>query len=75
MDKLSQLINQARPLYKQRKRRKTIAKLIFMITMPVFIIGNITSLYIEGDKVYTSLENNNLQNELLKDDFDLTEFQ
>ena len=75
MDKLSQLINQARPLYRQRKRRKTIAKLVFIITMPVFVIGNIASLYIEGDKVYTSLENNNLQKELLNDDFDFVEFQ
>jgi len=73
MDKLSELIVQARPLYKQRKRRKTIAKLLLVITMPVILLANFTTLYIEGENVYTSLENNNLQAELLNDDFGITE--
>ena len=75
MDKLSSLIEQARPLYKQRKRRKTIAKMLLSITVPVLIFGNIASLCIEGDQVYMSLENQNIQNELLKDDFGISELQ
>ncbi len=75
MDELSRLISQARPLYKQRKRRKTIAKMLLSITIPAFIFGNIASLYMEGDQVYMSLENNNIQNELLKDDLGISEFQ
>ena len=73
MDKLSELIAQARPLYKQRKRRKTIAKLLFVLTLPVFVLANLTSLYLEGDAVYMSLDNNKIQSELLSDDFGILE--
>ncbi|MBR2069613.1 MAG: hypothetical protein IJ877_07640 [Candidatus Gastranaerophilales bacterium] len=72
MDKLSQLISQARPLYKQRKRRKTIAKMLFVLTAPVLLLGNIISLYMEGDAVYMSLDNNKMQNELLDDYFGIS---
>ncbi len=75
MDKLSILLSQARPLYKQRKRRNTIAKLLFIITLPVFLGGNLLSLYIEGENVYMSLDNNKIQNELLLDDFGVLELQ
>ena len=75
MDKLSELIAQARPLYKQRKRRKTIGKMLLAITLPVFILGNITALYMEGNAVYMSLDNNKIQNELLEDDFGVLGFQ
>ncbi|MBQ8475644.1 hypothetical protein IJ531_01125 [bacterium] len=69
MDKLSDLIKEARPLYKQRKRRKTIAKMLFAITLPVFIFGNLASLYVEGNSVYMSMNNNKIQTQLLQDDF------
>ena len=75
MDKLSILLSQAKPLYKQRKRRNTIAKLLFIITLPVFLAGNLLSLYIEGENVYMSLDNNKIQNELLLDDFGVLELQ
>ncbi len=75
MDKLSLLISQARPLYKTRKRRKTIAKMLVCITLPVLIFGNFMSLCYEGDKVYMSLENDNIQNEILYDDYDMLELQ
>ena len=75
MDKLSQLIQDAKPLYKQRKRRKTIAKMLFSITIPVFLFINIANLYIEGEAVYMSLDNNKMQAELLSDDFGLLELQ
>ena len=75
MDKLSQLINDAKPLYKQRKRRKTIAKMLVAITVPAFIFGNLASLYLEGDAVYMSLDNNKIQAELLSDDFGILELQ
>ena len=69
MDKLSELINEARPLYKQRKRRNKVFCLVFAITLPVFVFGNILQLYYLGDSVYMSIENNKLQKELLTDDF------
>jgi len=75
MDKLSELIAQARPLYKQRKRRKTIAKLLFTITLPAFLMANLATLYMEGDAVYMSLDNNKIQSELLSDDFGILELQ
>ena len=75
MDKLSKLIAQARPLYKQRERRKTIARMLFAITIPVFIFANIITLYVAGDEVYMSIENNKMQYELLQDDFGILELQ
>ena len=75
MDKLSELISQARPLYKQRKRRKTILVLLCAITLPAYMITNLTSLYMQGDAIYMSLDNNRIQNELLEDDFGIMEFE
>ena len=69
MDKLSSLINEARPLYKERKRRNTTIKMIFAITMPVFIATGVVQLYNAGNDIYVSLDNNKLQTELLQDDF------
>lgn len=74
MDKLSELIKEAKPLYKQRKRQKAIAKVIFMITMPVMLLGSVVQLCNEGNNIYLSLENNTLQNELLNDDFDFLRY-
>ena len=75
MDKLSDLIKEARPLYKQRKRRKTIAKMILSITMPVMLFASVCQIYLQGNDLYLSLENNILQSELLEDDFGYLEFQ
>lgn len=65
MDKLNELIRQARPLYKQRKRRKTIAMLLFSFTLPAIIIANVASLYVQGDNIYVSMDKNQIQNELM----------
>ena len=73
MDKLTELISQARPLYKQRKRRRTIAKMLLSITVPVMLFANFANLYIQGDEVYMSMENSAMQNELLNDDFGMSE--
>lgn len=75
MDKLSELIKDAKPLYKQRKRRKTIAKMLFIITLPILIAGNFVNLCMEGEAVYMSLDNNKIQAELLSDDFGILELQ
>lgn len=75
MDKLSDLIKEARPLYKQRKQRKTIAKMILSITMPVMLFTSVCQIYLQGNDLYLSLENNILQSELLEDDFGYLEFQ
>ena len=71
MDKLSELLKEARPLYKQRKRRKTIAKMIFVMSVPAILLNSILQVYIQGCDIYVALENNNLQQELMQDDYGL----
>ena len=72
MDKLTNLLKEAKPLYKKRQRRKTIAKLIFTITMPAILMSSMCHMYIQGNDIYVALENNILQNELIEDEFGLT---
>jgi len=72
MDELTNLIKEAKPLYKQRQRRKTIAKLIFIFTTPAILMSSICNMYIQGSDIYFALENNTLQNELIEDEFGLT---
>ena len=71
MDKLSNLIKEARPLYKRKKRQKTIAKLVFSITMPVILCTSIYQLNLEGNDIYVALDNNILQTELMEDEYGL----
>ena len=71
MDKLSNLLKEAKPLYRTRQRRKTIAKLVLTLTMPVIFMNSICQLYMQGTDIYLSLENNSLQYELLEDEFGL----
>ena len=71
MDKLSELIKEAKPLYKQRKRRKTIAKLIVLTSMPMMMLTSVCHMYFQGNDIYLSLKNNSLQNELIEDEFGL----
>ena len=69
MDELTNLLQEAKPLYKRRKRQKTIAKLVFSITVPVMLFSSLTQLYIQGDNIYFALEQNNLQTELFENDY------
>ena len=71
MDELSNLLNEAKPLYKQRKRRKAIAKSILALSAPAILMSSICQVYLEGNDIYVSLENNTLQNELIEDEFGL----
>ena len=71
MDELSNLLKEAKPLYNQRKRRKTIAKMIFTLTMPVMLMNEICQVYLQGNDIYLSLDNNSLQYELMEDEFGL----
>ena len=71
MDKISELIKEARPLYKQRKRRKTIAKLIFVISVPAMLFNSLLQVYIQGCDIYVAMENEIMQNELVQDDLGL----
>lgn len=71
MDKLSNLLKEAKPLYKRQKRQKAIAKLMFCITTPVILCTSICQLAIQGNDIYVALDNNVLQEELLDDDFGL----
>lgn len=71
MDELSNLLKEARPLYKQRKKRKTIAKLIFVLSMPVILASSVCQVCNQGNDIYLSLENNSLQYELMEDEFGL----
>ena len=71
MDELSKLLKEARPLYRRRKTRKTIAKLILVMTMPMFIMTGICQTYLQGNDIYLSLDKNVLQYELMEDEFGL----
>ena len=71
MDELSLLLKEAKPLYRQRQRRKTIAKMIFTLTMPAILMTSICQVYLQGNDIYLSLENESLQYELIEDEFGL----
>ena len=71
MDKISNLIQEAKPLYKRNKRRKTIAKLIFTISVQMMLLGSVAQLYTQGENLYFALETNSLQTELMENDFAL----
>lgn len=71
MDKLSNLIQEAKPLYRQRKRNKAVAKLVVLTAMPVMLLTGAMHMYTQGCDIYLSLENNYLQTELLQDDYEL----
>ena len=68
MDKLSELIKEARPLYKQRKRNQSIAKAILTLTMPVMIFTGAWGICQEGDNIYVALEEQSFQEEFLNND-------
>lgn len=73
MDKLSKILKEAKPLYRQRQRRKMIGKMILTISMPAIILGNICQIYMQGSDIYLSLKNDSLQQELLEDEFAILE--
>ena len=71
MDKLSELIKEAKPLYKTRKRNRAIAKLFFIFLAPVLLFFGIHQIYVAGNNLYVSLSQNDLQIELMTDEFNL----
>ncbi|MBQ8634718.1 hypothetical protein IJ425_01015 [bacterium] len=71
MDKLTDLLKEAKPLYKQRQKRKTIAKLTLMLATPAILMSSICQLYVQGNDIYVALQDNSLQNELIEDEFGL----
>lgn len=73
MDKLSELLNEAKPLYKARKRNAAIVKMMCCFFVPVFICTSIVSLYSMGDDIYVSLNNDSYAEQLLNDEYGLIE--
>ena len=71
MDKLSELIKEAKPLYKTRKRNRAIAKLSFIFLAPILLFFGIFQIYVAGNNLYVSLSQNDLQIELMTDEFNL----
>ena len=71
MDKLSSIIQEAKPLYKKRKRNKLILCVILTLCTPSIFLTVPVRLCLEGNSVYVALNNNTLQNELIKDDYGL----
>ncbi len=68
MDKLSELIKEARPLYRRKKRQKAFAGMVLGVCVPVLIISSGYEIYSMGDEIYVSLLNNSLQKQLLTDE-------
>jgi len=75
MDKLTDLLREAKPLYKQRQRRKTIAKMILTLSMPAILMSSVCQIYLQGNDIYLSLDNDSLQYELMEDEFGLLGFR
>lgn len=71
MDKLSNLIQEARPLYKRKKRQRAILKATFMLLVPVIVGFSALGLYTTGNELYLSMEDNSLQQEIINDDMGL----
>lgn len=71
MDQLSELIKEAKPLYKRRKRIKQTCLGLVLLFVPIFGLTNVVNLYNYGNDVYISLNNNELQKELMFDDMKL----
>lgn len=71
MDKISELLQEARPLYKTRKRNKAVAKVFLTIAIPVFLFTSIFGIYTLGDNIYVSMNNEELAEQLLLDDYGL----
>ena len=71
MDKLSQLIQEAKPLYKRRKRTRIILTCLAILIFPSLFMTSVVNLYNSGNEVYISLNNNELQDELLMDSMKL----
>ncbi len=71
MDKLTELIQEAKPLYKQRKRQKTMTTMVLGLSLPMIFTISLFQLYISGSEVYIALENSTLQTKLLEDEFGL----
>lgn len=73
MDKLSELLQEAKPMYRARQRNIAIAKMMICLFLPVFVCTSIISLCSMGDDIYLSLNNDSYAEQLLNDDFGLIE--
>ena len=73
MDKLSELLQEAKPMYRAQQRNIAIAKMMLCLCLPVFVCTSIISLCNMGDDIYVSLNNDSYVEQLLNDDFGLIE--
>ncbi len=70
MDKLSELLKEAKPLYKRRKRIKMCIMSLLILIIPTFTFCAY-DVYNKGNDIYISLNNNVLQDELMFDSMNL----
>ena len=71
MDKLSELLKEAKPLYQKRQRTKAITKLTLLACIPVFLFISVYEVSLEGNNVYMALSYDNYEAQLLSDEFNL----
>ena len=71
MDKLSELLKEAKPLYQKRQRAKTITKLALFACIPVFLFFSAYEMCLEGNNVYMALSYDNYEAQVLSDEFNL----
>ena len=69
MDKLSELLTEAKPLYRARKRNVAIMKMMVCIFVPMSLFMFAFSVCTMGNDIYVSLNNGTLAQEILEDDF------
>ncbi len=73
MDKLSELIREARPLYKKRKRQRAVIFTTLALFVPFFVFTTCVQIYNTGNDLYTALSNNDLIATYFEDEFGLFE--
>lgn len=71
MDKLSSLLNEAKPLYKTRKRNKIILKTSLCTLFPVILLVFCIQICNMGNDIYLAMNDNSFQQEIINDDFDI----
>jgi len=71
MDKLSNLIQEAKPLYFKKKRQKRILNTFIVLFIPFMMCLGAIGIYNTGNDIYISMENETFQQELLNDNMGL----
>ncbi len=71
MDKLSNLIKEAKPLYQKRKKQKKALVSMCLAIIPLFLFTSFLNLYSQGENLYLALSSDDYAMEFLNDEYGL----